>query len=331
MLLTKEVKVIPNGKMISYYKNKGYDARYHVPLLVKIEDLSKGSHAPVRVLCDYCKEEIVEIPYYRYNNSLKLIDKIACVKCKGKKEADCNMIRYGVRNVAQLDWVKEKTQNTSIRKYGVSNYAKTCECREKMRESVKIKYGVECVSQSLKVKEKVAKTLYANSSQMTSKQQLYIFNLYNQNKNAELNYPISRYNVDIYLSDDNLIVEYDGGFHSGQVKLGQLTQEEFDQKEIIRNNIIKREGYKQMRIISSKDFLPQDSTLLQMLSDAKDYFSNYPNHSWIEFNIDTSTLHNAENKDGIYYDFGALRAIKDSDISTIKNSDLTNTNILKGA
>ena len=83
-------------------------------------------------------------------------------------------------------------------------------------------------------------------------------------------------------------------------------------------NVIKNEGYKQIKIISLDDKLPSDDILLQMLSDARTYFSQYPNHSWIEFNISTSTVRNAENLNGIPYDFGALRTIKDNDIPDIE-------------
>ena len=41
MLLTKEVEVKPRGKMIQYYKDKGYDAKYSQPLIVKVEDLPR--------------------------------------------------------------------------------------------------------------------------------------------------------------------------------------------------------------------------------------------------------------------------------------------------
>ena len=69
-----------------------------------------------------------------------------------------------------------------------------------------------------------------------------------------------------------------------------------------------------MRIISLNDKLPQDSTLLQMLSETRQYFSDYPNHSWIEYNISTSTLRNAEHKQGIPYAFGSLRTVKDKEV-----------------
>ena len=38
--------------------------------------------------------------------------------------------------------------------------------------------------------------------------------------------------------------------------------------------------------------------LLQILEETRQYFSQYPNHSWIEFSIDTSVMRNAEYKDG---------------------------------
>ena len=72
-----------------------------------------------------------------------------------------------------------------------------------------------------------------------------------------------------------------------------------------------------MKIISSKDLLPSDEILLQMLSDAKQYFSDYQNHSWIEFDIDNSVIRNAENKNGVSYDFGKLRKINKSDIEDV--------------
>ena len=87
------------------------------------------------------------------------------------------------------------------------------------------------------------------------------------------------------------------------------SQEEFDRKEMIRRYIITKEGYKQIHIISSKDLLPSATILLQMLDHAKEYFST-TNHTWIEYNIDTSSVRNTEHKDGIFFNYGELRKIK---------------------
>ena len=47
-----------------------------------------------------------------------------------------------------------------------------------------------------------------------------------------------------------------------------------------------------------------------MLEKSKQYFSDYPNHSWIEFDIDNSCIRNAEEKSEIHFDYGELRNIK---------------------
>lgn len=348
-ILTKEVEVKLWGNTVKHYNDLGYKGKQGDVVVVKVEDLPRESHIKIEVLCDFCGKNKMFITYGSYNRRNGHTKGYACRECSYEKMKQTNLERYGVDNYSKTKECHEKMRDTFLARYGVEHnsqlpdykekYHKTClerygesykqqfaekafesfrdktgyhipsqspEIKEKIKQTWLSKYGVDNPVKSPEVREKMTQTLYANSSQKTSRQQRYICNLYN----GILNFPVKHYNVDIYLPDDNLICEYDGGFHMGNVITGRITQEEFNQKEIIRSNIIKREGYKQMRIISQIDKLPQDPTLLQMLSDAKDYFSNYPEHSWIEFNIDTSTLRNAEHKGGIYYDFGELRTIK---------------------
>lgn len=375
MLLTKEVEVKPTGKMIKYYRDKGYDAKHKQLMVIKVEDLPEGSFIPVDVLCDYCKKEIFSIRYYYYCKEAEYINKHACRNCWQKKAEEVVIMKYGVKNVAKLKEIQEKREKTLQERYGVSNPLKSEEIKNKLKQTMLNVYGVDNISQLEEIKEqkaqttlkhfgvrnpakseevkakmrnrymenygvgnpnqlpeikaKTAQTLYKRGATPTSRQQFYLFNLYKStDPTIELNYPISHYNADICLPNEKIDIEVDFGGHNLSVKTGKLTQEEFDQKEIIRNNIIKREGYKQIRIKSSKDLLPSDHILLQMLSEAKQYFSLYPNHSWIEFSIDTSTVRNAEHKDGIPYSFGELRKIKDSDLPN--NTNINNQN-LKGA
>lgn len=234
-----------------------------------------------------------------------------------EKIRSTNLRKYGYENPSQVPEFKEKAKLTTLEHFGVDNASKSEEIKEKTRFTNIKKYGVPYTQQSPEVRAKANETLCKNGNQKTSKQQFYLHSLYG----GEINYPIKYYASDICFPEEKLIIEYDGGGHSLRVALGNLTQEEFNQKEIIRNNIIKREGYKQMRIISSKDLLPSDSVLLQMLSDARTYFSQYPNHSWQTYDIDKSLLFNAEHKDGIPYFYGSLRTIKESDLqfnNTIK-------------
>lgn len=337
-ILTKEAQVKLNPNNIKHYRNLGYDGKFGQIITVPIEHLSYGSHIEVEILCDYCKKEVMRRPYREYIKALKSLNKFACTNCNGKKKIESNMIKHGVSSTAKLKETKEKYKENCYKKYGVENISLVPEVQEKRKQSFvekfgvdnpfrspeiqeKIKatcflnFGVEYPSQSTEIKEKMTKSFYQNGTTPTSKQQRYIFNLYKSvNLKTELNYPISYYSADICFPEEKIELEYDGGFHDGMVQTGRMTQEEFDRKEIIRDRVIKSEGYKLIRIKSNSDKLPSDSILLQMLSNARNYFSEHPNHSWIEFNLDTSLVRNAENKQGVPYDFGTLRRIKDEDL-----------------
>lgn len=398
MILTKEVKVKLWGKTVKYYNDLGYDGKRGDVIVVKVEDLPKGSNVKIKYLCDYCEEEILTIVYADYVRRTKEINKMACKHCVPKKMSETCYLRYGVSNYINTEECHEKIRNTTKDRYGTMHYSQTQEFKEKRHktcverygedyhkqfmekafetfcnrtgynfpsqspdvrdkitqsyvnhygvchpqlshevrrqtektnleryghiapsrnEKIKEKacvtnlqkYGVKHVMQSPEIRSKANETLCKNGNQKTSKQQLYLYVLYG----GEINYPISYYAADICKPEERLVIEYDGGGHDLQVALGKLTKEEFDKKEIKRYNAIKYEGYKQMIIVSSKDWLPSDQVLLQMLDYTRIYFSNYPSHSWIEFNIDTSSIRCAEQKNGVFFNYGELRKIKDSD------------------
>lgn len=247
-----------------------------------------------------------------------------------------NLERYGVENVFYNKEIKDKKDATLMEKYGTPYPLQNKECLEKLKQTNLERYGVEFIPQLEETKQKVKQTnlkncgyeSYMQSPEFlekwfakngstfvkSSRQQQYLCNLYN----GILNHPLKCFALDIFLPEDKLDIEFDGSGHRMGISLGNISEEDFEKKELYRNVAIKREGYKQMRIISSHDLLPFDQVLLQMLKESKEYFSLYPNHSWIEFNIDTSTFRNAENPNGSPYDFGVLRIIKDSDLNTTK-------------
>lgn len=374
MLLTKEIEIKINPNNIKHYKSLGYNVKPLDVIVVKTEELPTGSHSIVDVLCDYCKNNVLKLPYRQYLKTLKTNGKTCCKNCKGAKIKESTLKKYGVENISQLDNVKQKKKETTLMHYGVEsplqskeildklqstclakygapcsfmneevreNYKKTLsekygvdnvweieEVKKKVNETIKFKYGVDNVScneeikekkrqaslkkygteyvlQSNEVREKIANTMCNNNSQKASKQQKYLNALYD----GILNYPISNLSADIFLEEYGIDIEYDGGGHNLSVKFGNVTQEEFDHKEMIRRYIVKKEGHKQIRIISSKDKLPSDEILLQMLEQAKEYFST-TSHTWIEYNIDTSSVRNAEHKDGVFFNYGELRKIK---------------------
>ena len=226
-----------------------------------------------------------------------------------EKTRATNLRRYGYVSPSQVHQFKEKAKQTALDNFGVCYPSKTEEIKEKIRETNLLKYGVPYTQQSPEIRAKANETLCKNGNQKTSRQQLFLHTLYG----GELNFFIKYYATDICFPEEKIIIEYDGGGHDLRVTLGRLTKEEFDQKEIVRNNILKREGYKRINIVSKSDFLPSDTILLQMLSDARNYFQT-TSHTWMSYDIDKSLLFNAENKDGIPYDFGQLRKIKESDL-----------------
>lgn len=243
-----------------------------------------------------------------------------------------NLIRYGVEKSLLNEEIRRKCEETLINNYGTLYPLQNKNCIEKLKNTNMEKYGVENVSQLSEIRQKVKQTNlekygYENPMQSpdflekwfnkngsnfvkSSMQQRYLCNLYN----GILNYPFKCFALDIYLPEDLLNIEFDGSGHRMSVSIGTIKEEDFEKKELYRNIAIKKAGCNQMRIISTKDLLPFDNVLLQMLEYAKQYFSNYPNHSWIEFNIDTSTVRNAEQKDGVFFNYGELRRIKKSDI-----------------
>jgi hypothetical protein len=57
MILDKEIEIIVNNHNLEHYKNKGYDAIYREKLVVKVLDLTIGSHYKINVECDICNSK----------------------------------------------------------------------------------------------------------------------------------------------------------------------------------------------------------------------------------------------------------------------------------
>lgn len=247
-----------------------------------------------------------------------------------EKIRQTNLDRYGVENVLSNKDIKDKRNATLMEKFGTLYPLQNDECFKKFKQTNMEKYGAEFTLQSEEIKQKIKQTNFhkygcenpmqspeilekwfavnGSSFVKSSRQQQYLCNLYN----GILNYPFKCFALDIYLPKDKLNIEFDGSGHRMSVSLGNITEEEFEKKELYRNVALKNEGYKQVRIISSKDLLPSDEILLQMLSIAKEYF-NATSHTWVNFDIDNSKMINAENKDtdGVFFDYGNLRKIKE--------------------
>lgn len=226
--------------------------------------------------------------------------------------------RYGVECAAQCPEIKEKIKQTNLKKYGVEYSPLREDFGDIMRKNALKKYGVTSTAQLPEVRRKTSMTLQQNQSVATSIQQKYLHQLYG----GELNGVVSHFNCDIVFREDHLVLEYDGGGHFLQVEFGKMSEDEFIHKEISRSVYIKSEGYHIVRIISRKDYLPSDSTLLSMLSFAKQFFVNNPERTWLSFDIDNSCIYNAyykESEGGKPYDYGSLHKLKKSNLNKQTN------------
>lgn len=157
-------------------------------------------------------------------------------------------------------------------------------------------YGVDNPMQVQEIKEKSLQTAYENGTFPTSSQQLYIHSLIG----GELNYPVGTSPLDIAFPDKKIYVEYNGGLHDGKVKFGVKTEKEFQDNERRRRYALFNRGWKEIRIVSSKDRLPKtEDKIKEMIEYAINYLQD---RHWIEFNLDENKVKSSQfDKE---YDFG---------------------------
>lgn len=215
--------------------------------------------------------------------------------------------KYGVENVSQSLIVQDKVKQTNLERYGNDNYLLSDDFKLKASKTYRERYG-ENITHNMQipeVREKVTRTLYTNGNCAISKQQKYINNLFH----TEINYPFMNYNFDMYDITNKIDIEYDGSGHDKSVVLGNTDSKTFKRKEIVREIYSKLKGIKVMRIISRKDKLPSDDTLLNMLDISIKLLrsNNLCGISEIKWDIDNSCYYTYPNKTKIDFDYGTIK------------------------
>ncbi|WP_444551275.1 DUF7487 domain-containing protein [Brevibacillus laterosporus] len=218
-----------------------------------------------------------------------------------EKIVQTNLLKFGVKNYVQTDEFKGKSRKTSIKKYGVPFYTQTGEFKQRQEQTCINKYGVNNPMKNSKIKRKLLKRIYEVGKAPCSKQQKYIHNLIE----GKLNYPVGTCLLDIAFPEEKIYVEYDGSGHELSVKFGSETKEKFDDRNKKRWYFLQRKNWKEIRIISTKDILPSNEKILEIISYAKSHFSS--GHSWITFDIDNYLIETSSNTH--YFDYGQLRRI----------------------
>jgi len=111
-------------------------------------------HAQIFIdfICIKCNENTSK----RFEYIIK--HKPLCHNCsysdKGNKARNTMMLKYGVKNISQLEEIKNKKKETTLKNYGVENVTKSKEVKEKIKKTNLERYGYEYGLQSEEVKEK---------------------------------------------------------------------------------------------------------------------------------------------------------------------------------
>lgn len=204
------------------------------------------------------------------------------------KRTDTFWNRYGVDNIMKLPSTVDKIKKTCLKLYGEDNYNKTDTAKTRFKKTCLAKYGFDNPSKVEEFKDKKIRTslehygtpfpiqhediknrciqnrvvtLYQNGCVPTSSQQKEIYKtLKNYGYKVEINYPESKFLLDIalFVDDMKIDVEYDGWYWHQDT-----------QKDVIRNNIlINKFGWKVLRIKSSNS-LPTANQLFDAISILK--------------------------------------------------------------
>lgn len=321
LILPQTIKTKWNSKHKSYYESKGYIyTKMSDEFEVDVLHLPISSQIKVRVTCDYCGKEF-KVQYFRIQEKIscchcrpkktqELYGYSSTWQLENTKQTikQSFLDKYGVDNNFKSPEVQEKRKQTFIKKYGVDHPLKSEIVKNKCKKTNLQRYGVEygLANEDIKNKKKQTfinkygvdnpfknkeimkkaninrlKSLYKNGNGICSKQQKHLYDLLG----GELNYPIDNYLLDIVFLNEMIYIEYNGGGHNIPVKLGQISEKQFEHKEIVRYNYLKNKNWKLIRIVCSNDKLLEDNLIINLINECKDYLLN-SNHSWIELNID---------------------------------------------
>ena len=250
-----EVKI--NNFNEKHFLSIGYDVKNGDTIKVKAKDLPYGSGIKVYVECEFCHKIFLKA-WRRY---LETKECVCCSDCKKYKMMNTDIKKYGNKCSLKNPYILEKSKNTIMEKYGVEYPLQSQHIQKRARETYYSRYGNKSFSTSI------------------SKTQNELCEIYN----GKLNVYIDGYFVDILV--DNIVVEYDGSGHDLSVRLGKVSQQDFDENEIYRENILIQNGYKILRILymNKQDTLPEKEKLYLIFDKAKNLFNN--GYNVVKYNL----------------------------------------------
>ena len=197
-----------------------------------------------------------------------------------------NLARYGVEYTMLNKEIQQKRNNTNLKKYGSISPLGNKDVIQKSKETLLENYGVTNPTLNKEILSKSMETLTNHGLQKVSKQQQYFYDIIG----GELNYPVGYYALDIALTDEKIDIEYNGGGHNLQVKLGQIDENKFIQKETWRKKYLYSYGWKIITLISPSNKTLDKDSIISLINAAKQYFI-VENRHWVEIFIEEKKIH----------------------------------------
>ena len=218
-----------------------------------------------------------------------------------KRRQTC-LERYGVENTASLPEVVIKKKLTLLKKYGVENSFESLEVQEKIKETNLERYGVENPTQKSQNRERLKEWRMSNPEILfSSRAELEILQWVRQCYPNVKKYIDGTHEIDIFISDINLGIEYNGlywhqeevltdrshvngqkyhldktkHFQEKNIKLIHIFEHEWrDRQEQVKSFLLSAIGKNEYRIGARKCIL-QWSSLLEDIKEVHNFLENY--------------------------------------------------------
>jgi DNA-directed RNA polymerase subunit L len=150
---------MPNKRFTKDFLNNICD-EYNITLLREYSNNELGAQKFIEFICTKCNKNTSK----RFEFIVKY--KPVCHNCsyseKGNKTRNTMLLKYGVKNISQLEEIKNKKKETTFKNYGVEHPIQSQEIKNKRIKTCLENHGVEHPQQSAIIRSKSIKTCLTN-------------------------------------------------------------------------------------------------------------------------------------------------------------------------
>ena len=307
-----QLKTVKDKKINAYRKKYGVDnPNQSQEIREKIKKTNLGKYGSKNPFGSKEIQDKIKATWQKnYGEDIENPFQVESVKEKSKQTLLKN---YGVNNPIKSNIIQNKMKATNLKRYGSENPSKVKEIKDKKKATCKKHFGVESPMQNEEIKNKVLSSFQFNGTGPSSRAQRYI----NHILNGILNKHICGSLVDIYMEKENIVIEYDGSGHFlGDIINGNaFPTKESLLREKQREDKIINNGYKMIRFIATKDRIPSDEVILNLIEEFKN-----SDFKVVRINFEEGTIEKDYDEKS-YYDFGELRKITQKDLEKFEKQE----------